>query len=296
MITDPTPVVRTLSGSPYRSFEEFFLKNGAEAEVFRINPTRRTTIVGKKGIRLTFFPFSLCDVFGQPTREAVTIKLIEVNSRPEMLRSDKVTISEDRLLESAGQFFVQASQNFLPIELNQSIAVELPFNDHLRNPLAMRLYEGSISTTRSFGSERAFDWKPTGPNKALKIKKLGDKKYFSFELDQFKWFSCNYLLARRAGRTMVSARMVCPVRELDDQAAFLVFRDANAVARMYPAGNKFTIFNVPVNKPVQVLIMGLHRGQLYFGRTNIEKTSSSLVQVDMQAVSEKDLLTAIDEL
>ena len=296
MITDPTPVVRTLSGSPYRTFEEFFRKNGAEVQLFQINPTRRTTIVGKAGLRLTFFPYSLCDVFGQPTREPVTIKLIEINTRSGMLRSDKVTISEDRLLESAGQFFIQASQNYLPIELNQPIAVELPFSGALRNPLAMRLYEGSISTTRSFGSERAFGWKPLNAGKPLKIKKFGDRKYFSFQLNQLKWFSCNNLLARRAGRTMVSARMTGPVGALDDQAAFLVFRDASAVARMYPAGNKFTIFNVPVKKPVQVLIMGLHQGQLYFGRTDIEKTSNRLVPVEMQTVGEKDLLAAIDEL
>jgi len=295
MITDPTPVVRTISGSPYRTFEEFFLKNGAEAQVFRINPTRITTIVGKKGIRLTFSPFSLCDVFGKPTTETVTIKLIEINTRPGMLRADKVTISEDRLLESAGQFFIQASQNFLPIELNQPIAVELPLNNTLRNPLAMRLYEGSISTTRSFGSERAFDWKPVGAGKALKIKKRGNQKYCTFELDQFKWFSCNHQLARRASRTMVSAKMICPVQELDDQVAFLVVQDVNAVARMYPAGKKFTIFNVPVKKPVQVLILGLHQGQLYFGRVLIEKTSSRLVPVPMHPVSEQDLLAAIDE-
>lgn len=288
-MSDSNPVVRTLSGSPYRSFNEFFAKNKVSFQSFLINPARRTTIISEGGTRFTFFPFSLCDVFGNPVQEEVEIRLLEVFTRSEMLRSARVTTSQDRLLETAGQLYIQASQNLLSVELRQAVKVEMPVNEDLRNPLAMRLYAGSTSTTRPYSSEKGFDWEPL-TDKSLKIKKINGRKYFSFELDRFHWFSCNHLFARRANRTMVSTRMIFPGRELDDQAAFLVFRDVNAVARLYPAGNKFTIFNVPVNMPASILTLGLERGQLFFGMSAIEKISSQLVNVEMHPVTEAVLL------
>jgi hypothetical protein len=289
MRSDSNPVVRTLSGSPYRNFHEFFSKNKIASQIFLINPARRTTIISEGGIRFTFFPFSLCDVFGNPVQEEVEIRLIELFSRSDMLRSARVTTSRDRLLETAGQLHIQASQNLLPLELSQAIKVEMPVNDALCNPLAMRLYAGSTSTTRPYSSGKGFDWEPL-TDKPLKIKKINGKKYFSFELDRFHWFSCNYLFARRAGRTMVSARMIYPVRELDDKAAFLVFRDVNAVARLYPAGSKFTIFNVPVNMPASILTLGMEKGRLFYGMAEMDKTSSQLVNVQMYPVTEQELL------
>jgi hypothetical protein len=61
---------------------------------------------------------------------------------------------------------------------------------------------------------------------------------------------------------MVSVRTTCREGELDDQIALIAFRDLRAVARMYPAGNKFTLFNVPVRLPVRLLAIGLRGGQL----------------------------------
>lgn len=294
-MSDHTPVVRTLSGSPYRSFDEFFAKNGTKAQVFFINPARRTTVIGKAGTRLTFFPFSLCDVFGNPLKEEVEVRLIEIYDRSQMVRSAQVTTSQDRFMETAGILHLQASQNLLPVELCQPVAVDMPVDSALHNPLGVRLFAGSTATTRSFSANKAFDWKPEEKG-GVKVRKLGGKKYFSFELNRFHWFSCHNLVARRSNRTMVSARMICPVRELDDQAAFLVFKELNVVARMYPAGKKFTIFNVPANMPAKVLTFGLRDGQLYFGESDFENTSSQLLRVELHPVGEQDLLEALHQL
>ncbi len=295
MRSDHTPVVRTLSGSPYRSFGEFFTKNGTAAQSFLINPSRRTTIIGAQGTRLTFFPLSFCDVSGNPVQEEVEIKLIEIFSRPMVVCSGKASTSQDRFLETAGLIYLQGSQNLLPLELSRPVAVELPVATSLRNPLGMRLYAGSTSTTRPFSAEKVFDWKPV-ENQDVRVRKIGDRKHFTFELDHFNWFSCSYLFAKRANRTMVSARMISPVRKLDDQVALLVFKEVNAVGRMYLSGNKFTLFNVPANMPASVVVMGLEGGTLYYGRNDLEKTSSQLVHVPMDPISEPDLVAALLDL
>jgi hypothetical protein len=292
MATDPTPVVRTLSGGPYRALEEFFEKNGPKPQVFKINPLRRTTIVGEKGLRITFFPYALCNVFGEPVEDKVDVRLIEIGSRSDMILAGKVTTSDDSLLESGGVFQLQAMQDFLPLELRRPLMVELPVAREVRNPVAVRLYAGSTATTRPFSGERAFDWRLLDPH-PLRVRKLGERKYFTFEVSEFNWFSCNYPSGRRGNRTMVSMQTSCSAGEIDHQIAWLAFRDANAVARMFPAGNRFTIFNIPKHAAASVLAIGLHQGQLFFGQTDIESTAGQLVQVALHPVREWDLREAI---
>lgn len=294
MLTDPRPVVRTLNGSPYKVLDEFFIQHGKKPQLFRINPLRRTTIVGEQGLRLTFFPFSFCDLFGQPIEEEVTLQLVETGTRREMIFANKYTFSEDRLLEAGGMFYLQAYSQRGPLELCQPIAVELPVRERLRNPLAMRLFAGSTSSTRPYSADRSFDWKLVS-DKVIKVKKQGGRKFFSFELASFNWYTCAHRFARRSRQSMFSIKTVFPVREMEDQVALLIFRHVNAVVRLYPGQHTFTVFNVPDRMQARALTIGLYQGQMFVGVEEIEHTSGRLIHVSMTPVSEAELLRAIDQ-
>lgn len=295
MMIQPNPMVRTLQGSPYQSFKEFFTQNGAQAQVFTINPSRRTTVVGENGTRLTFFPFSLVNGNGNLVDGEIEIRLREIVNKREMVLSDMVTTSEDRLLESAGQFQVQAFKNGRLLKLIKPFSVQLPLRGELSNPLGMKLFLGSTSTTIAFQGKRPFDWRQLS-KKPVKIKKIVEKKYFSFDLEEFNWVNCDSFYAKKIPKTMVSAKFVCPVEDLNDQVAYLVFRDINSVARMYYGGHSFTTINIPVNLSARVLIMGLRQGRLYFGQTEIENTSTQMAHLHLFPLMEEELLQALRDL
>lgn len=295
MMTQPNLMVRTMQGSPYRTFDEFFSKHGVPTQVFSINPARRTTIVGKQGTRLTIFPFSLSDVFGNPVEGEVEIFLKEVFSKKEMVLSDKVTTSEDRLLESGGQFFVKACKNLRPLQLSQALSVQLPVREKIGNPLAMKLFVGSTAVTRAYRSKSAFDWK-LASNKAVTVRRIGGKKYYSFDINEFNWWNCDYFFAKRTTRTMVSVKTNMPYDYFDDQAAYLIFKNNNSVARMYFGRHHFSSFNIPINLAAAVVVMGIRAGQLYCGKQFIPKTSGGSVMVQMEATTERGLLETLDKV
>jgi hypothetical protein len=295
MMSQSNSGVRAYQGSPYRTFEEFFSKNGVQSQVFSINPCRRSTLVGEKGTRLTVFPFSLVDALGRPVEGEVEISLKEVFSKKEMVLSNRVTTSEDRLLESGGQIFVQAFQSGRPLQLSGPMAVELPLRNRLRNPLGMRLFKGAVSITRAFRSGRDFDWEMVS-NKPVNIRVLNGSKYFAFNLTEFNWWNCDYFFAKKGARTMVSARCVSQIEEFDDLTAFLVFRDTNSVARMYPGEHSFTSFNIPLKLAAAVVMMGIYDGQLFLGTCEIDQTSNKLLHVRMGPVTEEELLKNLDKL
>ncbi len=286
-MTDPIPVVRTLNGCPYQFLGQFFVNNGNRPQHFSINPGRRTTIIGSRGTRLTILPHTFGDQEGRQLKEEVELRLTELFDQKEIVLSDKSTLSDDRLLETGGQFFLEAYSKGKPLQILHPLAVELPVQRSLQNPLGMRLYAGSASTTHSVTSGRSFDWKLLD-RRPLKIRKIGAGKFFSFTIDNFHWFSVNHLFAKRATRTMVSVKTIAPVDELDEQAVFLLMDGINAQARMYASGNRFTLFNVPAKRPARIWVVGLRAGQLYFGERYIEKTSNRQVYVGLHLLSEAE--------
>lgn len=290
-MTDPIPVVRTLNGSPYRTLDEFFAKHGNHIQYFSINPERRTTIISNRGIRFTILPNAICDSQGFPVNGEVELRLIELFDQIEMILADKSTLSEDRLLETGGQFLLEAAgAGKEPLQLVQPVVVEFPVRGGLRNTLAMRLYAGSTSKTRAFAASRSFDWGLVS-GRPLTIRKILGGKFFRFQIETFNWYSINHLFAKRASRTMVSAKILAPVDELDDQAAFLMLEDINALARMHVSGNRFTLFNVPAKMPARVLVIGLRQGQMYFGESLIEKTSNRQIHISLIPLSEAEVLS-----
>ncbi|MBK7873236.1 MAG: hypothetical protein IPJ74_22480 [Saprospiraceae bacterium] len=213
----------------------------------------------------------------------------------EMILNNLMTTSENRLLVSAGQFFLQVTQNQQPLELTEPLKVEIPIHSKLSNTVAARLFEGSFSTMLPFTAEKVFDWKLL-QTKPLKIRKIADKKYLHFTIKRFNWYSCQYFYTKKPSRNMVSARCLSDVECFDDQAAFIVFRDIHSVAPMYFNGNKFTTFNIPSNLAASVIIIGLKDQELFFGQCPIERISSQSVSVQMEAVSESKLLATLHSL
>jgi len=294
MGTDHKPVVRTLRGSPFRSLAEFFNQHGKCSQRFRIDPQRRSTVIGEAGTRLTIYPNALCDLYGRPVAGEVELALTELLSRPELFLSGRPTCSNSQVLETAGQFFLQASQNYLPLQLRQPIAVEWPQQEnHLRNSFALRHYVGAKSSTRIYRGGSQFDWRLVD-RRPLRLHKLGARKYYHFHLSEFNWVSAGRQLVRRtARRKMVSAKLVHPVDQLEDQAVYLVLESTNAFVRMHFTGRQFTCFNIPVKRPAKVIALGIRHGALLYGCNRIAKTSNELVRVRMDKISEADLLEAL---
>lgn len=264
-------------------------------QLYSIDASRMTTLVSASGIRFTFYPFSFQDVIGNDVSGEVKINIREARHKGEMMLLDKMTTSEDRLLESAGQFCMEATQDDMPLQLSLPVAVEMPINTLITNPLAAKLFVGSLSEALMKSANKIFDWKCTF-NRTLRVKKLNRKKYYSFYITELNWFACSHFHARRISRAMVSARCVCPNEELEEQAAFLVFKNMNAVVRMYPGYNGFTALNIPSNQAASVVFIGFGQGKWFFGIHPIEKTASQIVVVHAESISESQLLENLKKL
>ena len=290
-----TQALRLQPVHSYNSFAEFFSANGVNTQIHTIDPSRHTVLVGQKGTRFTIFPYSMIDASGTIQKDPIDFHFKEVFTKSEMVLSNKVTTSEDRLLESSGQIWVQAFKNGTPLQLKTSIGVQLPVRNNLANPLGSRLFCGSLAITRTFSENTAFDWR-LSTSKAPSITKLFQQKYFEFKIDSFNWYNCDAFYAKRAKKTMVSIQIKQGFSTFDELVAFLLFRNSNAVTRMYANGQRFTSFNIPAKKAANVLVMGLKNGQLFSSINALNKIGSQLLSVSLVPTSTLGLKEVLNAL
>lgn len=295
MTTQPKPKIRTMKGSPYRKVETLLKRLESPAQVFEIDPGRKTTIVGEQGTRLTIFPHAFRDARKGLVDRPVKLQLREVFSKKDILLSNKMTTSQDRLLESAGQLWVAAFYEGQLLDLTYPISIELPVKSALRNPLSVRIYSGSTASTRGFEPEATFDWR-LSDKKALPIRRLSVKKYYRFWLYQFNWINCKNALSRRKGRSMVSAKAVSLIEQFDDLQAYLVLSGAEAMARMHRTKDRFAAFNIPAHFAARVLMIGIHEGVIYYGEREITKTGNCQVFVRLEPLTSRELGEKLEKL
>ncbi len=284
--------MKSLQDAPQLYLKELLGLYGPPTQFFRADPEKSTVLVGAGGTRLTIPPFSITSLSGDPVRGEVEIYLKEVFTQGEMIMAGRPTTSEDRLMESGGQVLVTARQGRRPLMLAQPLTVALPVSDKLRNPMAMRLFTGGASTFQSFSSGEGFDWHMAS-EKAVRIRKSEGRKYYVFQLQDFNWAGCEFFVARRSNRCMVTARPLSPVEQFDSIVGFLVFQGVHAVARMYPGKHNCTAVNIPGKLSGAAHLVGLSRGRLYYGKEVLRRASEKLVDVNMRPIQDKGLVAAL---
>lgn len=292
MTTEQLPFFNSLQSAPQQYLRELLALYGPATQSFSVDPEKSTVLVGAGGARLTIAPFSITGLSGDPVEGEVEIRLKEVFTQGEMIMAGRPTTSEDRLMESGGQLMVTASQGRQRLRLSQPLAVALPVCKKLRNPMAMRLFTGSTSTFQPYASGHSFDWRMAS-EKAVLIKKIDTGKYYDFQLTDFNWAGCEFFVARRAHRCMVTARPVSNIEQFDTLLGFLAFRDVHAVARMYPGKHNCTAINIPGKLAATAHLIGLSNGRFYYGREIIRQASKKLVDVPMRPALEKELIEAL---
>lgn len=264
-------------------------------KTFVIDASRVTTLVSSSGIRFTINSLGFQDFTGKDVIGEVQVVIKEVWQKADMILSNRLTTSEDRLLETGGQFCIEATQNGMPLQLSLPIAVELPVTQQLTNPLAARLYAGSISGALTATTRKVFDWKLLVDRKLL-VKNINGRKYYSFYITDLNWFACSHLQSRRIARTMVSARCISPMEDSEEQAAFLVFKNLHSAVRMYPGFNCFTALNVPLNQAATVVMLVFQQGIWFYGTHPIEKTASQIVSIKIEPIESSKLQECLRKL
>ncbi|MDG1332385.1 MAG: hypothetical protein P8P74_08645 [Crocinitomicaceae bacterium] len=277
---------------------ESLLKDYMESQVqsFTVDANNQTTLFGNQGTRIFLSGSNFSDPSGGPISGNVTLNLIEIYSKTQMIVSNKVTTANSwngnkAPLISGGEFRIEVTQNGAPVTITNPMYISTYTLNETN--CEMRLFEGITDvgndicwnliddavvfiTPDSIGS--------TGGGGAT-------SGYYTFPFnDSYNWVNCDYFYDFNGPSTTISltAPNFC---NHSNTKVYVVSETENIVANLRGpnlAGSVFKSsgnYGLPQGLPVVFVIVTNHDGQLKYAikqstlGTDHQETITSLTDV-----------------
>lgn len=132
------PVEKTHPNDPFRS-------TVVESQYFKINGDENQVIEGENGTRIVIPKGAFTDSKGNKITTEIQFELAEALSLEEMILSNLTTTSDEKLLETDGMIYINATANGEPLKIDESnpIYIEIPTRNKKPN---MKVYKGIRDT------------------------------------------------------------------------------------------------------------------------------------------------------
>jgi hypothetical protein len=276
---------------PEASLESFFQNNKKESQVFTVNASAPTTINGADGSQLDIPADAFVTSDGQTVTGFVTVELIEIFEKADMVLSEKPTVSNGEILISAGELFVNATQGSLQLQLAPGVSIS--------TSLPADTITGGMTLFTASNTNGQFNWNQIGNggmngNDSLVISTVAPYKYL-FEIGQLGWINCDKFYYDPNPKTNINITFTNNP-SLAKTAVFLVFKDINSVIRVYNNNGNFTTHNIPTGMNITLVAFSIHEGKNYFVAKDIVVASGHSEELTLSELSEADMIAQIKNL
>lgn len=279
------------SESKDSSIQALFARYGAQSQYFSIDPTQAQLITGQNGIQIYIPQNSFVDANNQVITTAIQLELKEILKTKDMVLSNMPTVSNGNLLESGGEFYINATSNGQNLFLgNNKLTVSIPANGLNYN---MSKFVGVV--------DPSINWQLSpGDTTVSPIQDSSGTKYVMY-LDSidfnYNWINCDAYSNDPNPKTNVLAD-VSPDTVYSDTntVVYMVVPSTNSVYNM-ASPDPFTALNIPEGKLVTFVGFSYHNNKLYFGyKENVTVTSGIMESLPLTEMSEQDMITLLDQI
>lgn len=273
---------------------EFLAAYKVPVQSFTGNAATGFTVTGAKGTKVKFKPSAFIDASGNPVAGTVTVTMKEILSKRDVLLSGVMTESNGALLESGGEFLIEAKQGDKVLQVNRaqdsSALVEVP---KIMNNQEMGLFVQEKRRDPGTGQQQQQNpttWVPApyapfgnGPNS------------YSFVLPGFTWVNCDKFYNSIAPKTTITASPVFQDNnQVTDLQVMLVFRDISTVITLpFNYGlQKFESYqnSLPVGLKADLVVMGKDSdGYIQFGTQEITITANMDIQANIHRATQSEV-------
>lgn len=282
------------SETQYSSIYDLLSKSAVKSQYFTIDQSSAVTITGNKGIEIYIPQNAFVDANNQVVTGSIVVELKEILSVKDMVLSNKQTVSNGEILESGGEFYINATSNGQKLFLGERLYITIPTTNL---NYAMEVFTGD---TNSNGD---INWNLASGDSTW-VTPSGDTLFgytYVIWLDSidynFNWINCDAFNNDPNPKTDVLAD-VSPDSIYSDTSTvvFMVVPSTNSVYNMQ-GPNPFTAKNIPIGKVVTFIGFSYYNNKLYFGyKENVTVTSGIVEPLPLTEMSEQDMLVLLDQI
>ena len=263
----------------YQSMNDYYDTKKQDEQEFIIDTSGTQPIVGHEGTKIYPSKERLMFANGDSVQWPYTVKLIELYPAKDMIYYQMPTVGGGDLLTSHGEVKITAFKDGeeLVLRPNRTWPIEMP---NSVPETGMKTYYGSAN-----GS--IVDW-VSSPAGSFTTTTYG----YATEMKQLGWISCakdpNFSSAS------VNYTFTSTTDNLSTVSKFIYFPDSKGLMQLYSNSAS----NLPEGENIKIIFLGIDgSSQLYyyFLETTVSSSSNS-VDVTMEAISDNDLTTILDNL
>jgi hypothetical protein len=219
------------------------------AQRFEINQSEGAEIVGKHGTRLAFPAHSFVDDAGNEPEGPVTVQMTEYNDLVEILSAQLDTRSGNKLLETGGMLYVEATAGSKSLKLRSGSSAMIAFRAEATQR-DMQLFRGVRTAGR-------VDWIPLNDSRPAVTPAMYKPCSFPGGEDALTVFFSRYVTADDAatmsGKAMYAIHMnvgsdgKASLRQITPEAPTALVNSVRKVIRNMPAWQSAKRLGVPVS-------------------------------------------------
>lgn len=268
------------------------------------NSNEAGLLISPKGTRFHIKAHSFQLPDGTVVSDSIDIEIKEIFSKGDMVKNQTPTIANGRLLMSAGEFFIRATQGGQELTLvpDFSIKIQIPHTNPINE---MELFYGEeisgigVNWVEADGNPNTWanvqiaEWASSNGDVGLG---------YEMEVTQLNWINCDAFVD-------VNTSLVETCIELPDTytntntVVYVVFSDLNGIMPMvaHPANQRFCQANLPESGEVTYIVVS-HQGSdvegqpvFHFG-TLTTTVSTSMIEIIPVEASISEIVTTLDGL
>ena len=286
LVESPTSI------GPYNTLLDFYSKNGVPIQTFTINPTIFNTITGSQGTVFSISANTLLDITNTPPAGNVTVQLIEIYTKKDIVLSNKTTTSFGQILKPAGEFYINFVANGIQYQPTK-MKVDMP---NSASVVGIQVYYGNVDNITG-----EVNWVDNTPPIVT-----NDNFGYHFSLSNsvpYSWVNCSFItnVLPQTNITISTQVLQTGTSETVTMNLFLVFKTITSAVGAYnpTAPNTYTFYNIPIGK--QASVVGIGVGKLtkkpYFGMISATTVvASQSLTLTLTQSSEDQIKTELGNL
>lgn len=221
--------------------------------------TSKDTVTTASGMQC-IFPANCCvNANGLPVTGKIKVDMALLNKKGDMVRMNRPTTSNNRILISSGELFVGLKKENKDLFLAPGAKIEIKFPDLAPNNL-MKFFAGAESSLNNL------NWMEN-PDAAINTVSIGAQGY-EINTNKLRWINCAYFFDTSAiTRSVLSTNLPSNYTNANT-SVYVIFNDMRSVVKLNAdlATRKFTSGKLPDGKPATLVVMSKQGNDYFFAK------------------------------
>lgn len=287
-----------MDASAYRLSQEFSYTPLVDS----FNASSTSVVKFSNSVEVTIPSGSCVFANGNAVSGNVKIELLVLNKKGDYMRFARPTTSYSSILESAGSFYINTSQNGSEVLLRSNKRAIINFIDSspVNNMLVFYGQHNPVPPL-PIGTNPLFTWmKATDSSRVTtftRVNTSGVVKGYNLFSGKFDWITCERFRDTSMPRTKITTLLPANYTNTNT-TTYAVFKHSNTIVQLLgdPESRTFFAAGIPINEEILLVSISLRGTEFYLGTKEIVSSDNMVVSMTPELKTKSEIEFALDNL